>query len=489
MRMAGGPGDVLSQDNSIFKNLQSIVQLISDLQRLYEDKDSADIEFVVGKEETRVLAHSLIVKTRCSNYNELKLAYGQRSMPGKLLVLQIADVNVEEFNSVVQYIYTGRINLNAAVVFKVLALALEFGISELKLTCEDHIMNTMKENACVFLSSAFEGRNDRREAFREEAAVFVDKCTTHICEHAADCVKSSAFLRLSKECVIHLVSSDYLGMKEDDVWRAVLAWAKHQANVTSSPHSWTDGERQLVGQALRDVINHVRILLIDKQVYAEEVEPTGLVPLELSLQRYRYAALPDTFQPKEPHLTPRAPAPFFKDSNLLTGKNLAFQQLLNNWFGKPSQMWRRLYLASANSYSAASFHECCDGIAPLFVLVLGSSGQLCGGFTDVPFVRTNGGRAKYSTTDRAFLFSLINLIKRPATRFNIIKKMFAIASHPEFGPIFGAGADLSIANNCNVSMECYSNLPHTYDGEGASSTLLMGGYNFTVADYEVFTVS
>lgn len=64
MIMAGGPGDVLSQDNSIFKNLQSIVQLISDLQRLYEDKDSADIEFVVGKEETRVLAHSLIVKTR-----------------------------------------------------------------------------------------------------------------------------------------------------------------------------------------------------------------------------------------------------------------------------------------------------------------------------------------------------------------------------------------------------------------------------------------
>lgn len=36
---------------------------------------------------------------------------------------------------------------------------------------------------------------------------------------------------------------------------------------------------------------HVRLLLIDSQVFAEEVEPTGAVPMELSLERYRYAAL------------------------------------------------------------------------------------------------------------------------------------------------------------------------------------------------------
>lgn len=57
------------------------------------------------------------------------------------------------------------------------------------------------------------------------------------------------------------------------------------------------------------------------------------------------------------------------------------------------------------------------------------------------------------------------------------------------GPIFGAGADLLIANNCNSNMESYSNLPHSYDGENASSAILMGDYHFTVIDYEVFTLS
>lgn len=36
-------------------------------------------------------------------------------------------------------------------------------------------------------------------------------------------------------------------------------------------------------------------------------------------------------------------------------------------------------------------------------------------------------------------------------------------------------------------MDSYSNLPHSYDGENASSTVLMGDYHFTVVDYEVFT--
>lgn len=35
-------------------------------------------------------------------------------------------------------------------------------------------------------------------------------------------------------------------------------------------------------------------------------------------------------------------------------------------------------------------------------------------------------------------------------------------------------------------MDSYSNLPHSYDGDGASPSVLMGDYNFTVADYEVF---
>lgn len=59
-----------------------------------------------------------------------------------------------------------------------------------------------------------------------------------------------------------LISSDSFALEEEDVWRAVLNWAKYQAGVTQPTAHWTEEERVRVGQHLNGVINHVRLLLI-----------------------------------------------------------------------------------------------------------------------------------------------------------------------------------------------------------------------------------
>lgn len=58
--------------------------------------------------------------------------------------------------------------------------------------------------------------------------------------------------------------------------------------MTQPTQHWTEEERLRVCQHLCGVINHVRLLLIDSQVFAEEVEPTGAVPIEMSLERYEF---------------------------------------------------------------------------------------------------------------------------------------------------------------------------------------------------------
>lgn len=55
-----------------------------------------------------------------------------------------------------------------------------------------------------------------------------------------------------------------IALEEEDVWRAVLNWAKYQAGVTQPTAHWTEEERVRVGQQLNGVINHVRLLLIGK---------------------------------------------------------------------------------------------------------------------------------------------------------------------------------------------------------------------------------
>lgn len=51
-------------------------------------------------------------------------------------------------------------------------------------------------------------------------------------------------------------------LEEEDVWRAVLNWAKYHAGVTQPTPHWTGEEKARVCQQLAIVIGHVRLLLI-----------------------------------------------------------------------------------------------------------------------------------------------------------------------------------------------------------------------------------
>jgi hypothetical protein len=55
-----------------------------------------------------------------------------------------------------------------------------------------------------------------------------------------------------------------IALEEEDVWRAVLNWAKYQGGVTQPTAHWTEEERVRVCQHLSDPIKHVRLLLIGK---------------------------------------------------------------------------------------------------------------------------------------------------------------------------------------------------------------------------------
>ena len=54
------------------------------------------------------------------------------------------------------------------------------------------------------------------------------------------------------------------------------------------------------------------------------------------------------------------------------------------------------------------------------------------------------------------------------------------------GPILGAGADLCISSECNMSKDSYSNLLHSYGSPHGSAPSLTSSYSFQVEDYEVF---
>ena len=75
------------------------------------------------------------------------------------------------------------------------------------------------------------------------------------------------------------------------MWRAVVRWGQHKARVPRPSLLWSDVDRSQVKQALDGVLQHVQVMEIDSEVFAKEVEPTGLLPMEMMLARYRHAAM------------------------------------------------------------------------------------------------------------------------------------------------------------------------------------------------------
>ncbi|KAJ8716367.1 hypothetical protein PYW08_013652 [Mythimna loreyi] len=464
--------------------------LLRDLQRLSEDQDSADIVFILGTNEEKVYAHKIILIARCKSFQNTKRGEVCRipgcsvtpSIGAQPTPIRMPHVQVETFRLFIQYVYTGKLLLQDSGVFEMMTLAADLGVEDLRSACEDHVTSTLSvESACTLLAAAMEIQ-DRPGG--KSASSFMERCIAFIGDNAADCVKTNAFLNLPKEALIKLISSDFLCLEEEEVWRCALAWAKQRAGVTQPTAHWTEEERARVCHHLSPLMQHVRLLLIDSAVFAEEVEPTGAVPMELSLERYRRAALhaapppaprPDTDKRTQPRLAVN----MFTGSLILQQDKSAFQAVINNWCGTPKQSWRLIFRASTHGFSAQAFHSHCDGVAPVLLLVQLSRGEVVGGYCEAAW--TAGGAGGYIPAERAFLFALSD----PPARYTLLKKAFALCYHPDCGPIFGAGADLLISSNCNTNSESYSNL-HSYGDQMAPASLATE-YNFTVRDYEVFT--
>ena len=101
----------------------------------------------------------------------------------------------------------------------------------------------------------------------------------------------------------------------------------------------------------------------------------------------------------------------------------------------------------------------------------------------------SGGSSWKSCTE-SFLFSLVNPSGATPTKMplNGTSNQHGIFCKSGYGPSFGGGHDLHIANGANANSSSYSNLGTTYQcpANANSSSFLAGQRNFSVNEVEVF---
>jgi hypothetical protein len=87
------------------------------------------------------------------------------------------------------------------------------------------------------------------------------------------------------------------------------------------------------------------------------------------------------------------------------------------------------------------------------VLIENTDGDKFGGFTSLCFDSTT---SNYKTGGNNFLFSLNKMKKYSQNEGN-----YSIYCHPNYGPTFGGGHDITVAENGNLKTN-HSNLKNSY---------------------------
>ncbi len=145
-----------------------------------------------------------------------------------------------------------------------------------------------------------------------------------------------------------------------------------------------------------------------------------------------------------------------------------------------------------DGFGGKDFHSKCDGHSNTltFVKAFGSE-FIFGGFTSVSWESPRD--RKYKSDLNAFIFSLTNKDNKPV-EMNIDpeRDQYAIHCHSSYGPAFGNGHDLSLANSDYTPMESYSWLGCTYKHPqyefeaDKAGTFLAGSHKFQLGEIEVY---
>jgi len=149
--------------------------------------------------------------------------------------------------------------------------------------------------------------------------------------------------------------------------------------------------------------------------------------------------------------------------------------------------WKRLYRASSDGFQITRFHAKCDGIPNTLTIIKSTLGYVFGGFSPLSWDQSGA----FKNDKNAFIFSFLNASNKPC-KINCTNPTNSIYCHSSYGPTFGGGHDIYIANNSNQNSTSYSNLCHSYALTGYTNattqadSFLAGAYNFQVTEIEVF---
>jgi hypothetical protein len=296
------PGDVTC--DQFFKN------------KLYSDIDL--ITYDANGKEIRIPCHKIVLASHGEKLKDM--------IKGSNLKELKVEVDPKSLLDFVEYMYTGKLKLNADTVNDIVLAADKLGLRKIQSECFEIILKSVTKDTCIEMLL----KADRKE-FKFDTTELVKKCNEFLGKKCHEIVEArDQFNLLPKDMLIEILKDDKLIVDEVELCKAVIDWGKNQIKV--------NGKGELKDY-IEDLLKHIRFGLFSIQELVEFVKPLNLAPKKDYIKALEFNHIPERYKD--------SPLKLFKSrGTLLMGSKLLTAEdsvKILGWVGDKSKKFELCY--------------------------------------------------------------------------------------------------------------------------------------------------
>lgn len=268
------------KDEDVFKyeaGTKHGIKALMVMDDLRARKQLCDVIICVGSK--KISTHRLVLASFSS--------YFQAMFTGGLVesferTVTIQDVDSDAVESLIDFAYTGKLDINTDNVQALMYASSLFQLSNLQQACSDFLQRQLHPSNCLGIRSFADVHScpDLRKASEK-----------FIYEHFNDVVQNEEFLLLPKDELAILLSSEDLNVEcEEDVYNALIFWVRHDLE-----------DRKVL---LPELLGKIRLPLLSPHFLVDQVEKEELIHQDIACRNLldeakNFHILPDRTQMEE----------------------------------------------------------------------------------------------------------------------------------------------------------------------------------------------
>ncbi|TGZ75611.1 hypothetical protein CRM22_000255 [Opisthorchis felineus] len=233
---------------------------------------TADNEMEAPKQPMRIPAHRVILAAASDYFAAM---FGNELKEATEMEIRIHDVDPAALQTLVNYIYTGFLDLREDTVEDILEAACFLQMPEASQACERFLIKRLHGSNCLGMSRLGEQYGCR---------LLRRKATKYALEHFAEVVQQPDFLTLTVMELMELLRSDHLKVpNEAAVFAACLRWVRNAQRTQHTPPQNTS--------ILKGLLNLVRLQHVPARLLVDVLEKEPLFRTDMEATRMLITAL------------------------------------------------------------------------------------------------------------------------------------------------------------------------------------------------------